>query len=137
MPYGRNIVFLPRYNDHALYQRLAGEPNTEVAPAGKVYPVADRPAYVHPRRSMSHLPAHGMLRRTSQHVAPQKGCNTRSESEPASLYALWLTGPHYPPPPERMTSVKQSPPYEEREYVRCEVRRKRKALVGSKSGEIW
>ena len=80
MSYGRNIVFLPRYNDHALYERLAGEPNTEVAPSGKVVPVADRPAYVHPRRSMSHLPAHGMLRRTSQHVAPQKGCNKWPDS---------------------------------------------------------
>ena len=71
MPYGRNIVFLPprKTTTHC----MSGSPvnPTRKSPRRAKCTVADRPAYVHPRRSMSHLPAHGMLRRTSQHVAPQ------------------------------------------------------------------
>jgi hypothetical protein len=47
MFYGRNMVFLPRYGDHTLYERLAGHPETNVSFEGKQYPwPSDGPTFL-------------------------------------------------------------------------------------------
>lgn len=50
MFYRRNVVFLPRYNDHGLYGRLAEHPETTVTAAGIEYPwPTRRPTFYHDR----------------------------------------------------------------------------------------
>ena len=46
--YGHNAVFLPRYNDHDLYRRLAEQPDTSAVWSGKEYPWPERgPTFFH------------------------------------------------------------------------------------------
>lgn len=48
MFYGRNIVFLPQYNDHDLYARLAEQPALEVEISATEYPWPDKgPTFFH------------------------------------------------------------------------------------------
>jgi hypothetical protein len=48
MFYGHNVMFLPRYNDHALYERLAEHPDTNVQINGTHYPWPnDGPTFFH------------------------------------------------------------------------------------------
>jgi hypothetical protein len=48
MFYGPNVVFLPRYNDHGLYTRLAAHPETSVSMSGIEYPWPEgRPTFLH------------------------------------------------------------------------------------------
>ena len=47
MLYGRNVIFLPRYDDPDLYARLAAHPECHVSMNGKTYPWPDRPLFLH------------------------------------------------------------------------------------------
>jgi hypothetical protein len=47
MLYGRNVIFLPRYDDADLYARLAAQPECHVNISGKTYPWPDRPLFLH------------------------------------------------------------------------------------------
>ena len=50
MFYGRNVVFLPRYNDRELYARLATHPETTVKMSGLHYPWPTKgPTFFHDR----------------------------------------------------------------------------------------
>jgi hypothetical protein len=52
MFYERNVVFLPRYNDHHLYDRLAEYPDTSARMSGIQYPwPAKGPTFLHDRPS--------------------------------------------------------------------------------------
>jgi hypothetical protein len=61
MLYGRNEIFLPRYNDFTLYQRLAEHPETEVTLSGIEYPWPTRPVFLHDQP----VPNHGPVAPTS------------------------------------------------------------------------
>jgi len=45
--FGRNIIYLPRYGDMMLYERLAAHPNTNVVLKGLEYPWPSGPVFMH------------------------------------------------------------------------------------------
>jgi hypothetical protein len=48
MFYGHHVVFLPRYNDHALYERLAAHPETQATLNARQYPwPSSGPMFLH------------------------------------------------------------------------------------------
>jgi hypothetical protein len=50
MMWGRYVVFLPRYNDHTLYERLAEQPDTSATLSGLQYPwPRSGPTFFHDR----------------------------------------------------------------------------------------
>jgi hypothetical protein len=51
MFYERQLIFLPRYNDRELYERLATHPDTNVQATGKEYPwPTNGPTFFHDRQ---------------------------------------------------------------------------------------